>query len=238
MSSSQDQSLLYTLAILVIGAVIAAAVYQHLYPKAANFLGPIIRQKILAIWSYCIDGRRSIRKEWEERGRVENWESITTVQGMWEWDRKGSNQNVRCYGIPFSRLASFVPMCEANLRFEPRRSYNFNEWKTGNIASQLPPVEDMEIYGGLGEYICVVSGKKEPDGKVLIKSVKKTTVKELNKFKKSIPAKHESEYRAKKMDLKIFFNPFSQVILPAGFVVIGCQDYHPASHRALATPAS
>lgn len=199
MSSNQNDFLLY----VALVSAAAGAVFSYVLPKIVNFLSPLIYPRFLAIRSHCIDGKRSIRKEWEERGRVENWETSTIVQGVWEWDRKGSNQNMSCYGISFSRLKFFVPMCEANLLFEPRRSYSFNELKTGDIASQLPPVEDLEIYGRIGEYIYVVSGKKERDGKVLIKSVKKTTVTELNELKKSIPVKHESEHKAIKIDLKI-----------------------------------
>ena len=216
MSSNPNQPLHTILVSAVVSAVVSAFV-SYVLPKLERLIGPIIRLKFLEIRSYCIDGKRSIRKEWEERGRVENWESTTTVQGMWEWDRKGSKQNMRCYGIPFSRLKSFVPMCEANLLFEPRTSYSLNEYKAENIASQLPPVEDMELYGGIGEYICVVSGKKEPDGKVLIKSVKKTTMKELNKLRKSIPAKHESENKARTIRLKIDPFPIRNMILPPDF---------------------
>ena len=194
MSSSQDYSLLYSITLIIFGAVFGAAA-NHVYPKVTNFLGPIIRQKIFEIRFYCVDGKRSIRKEWEERGRVENWETTTIVQGIWEWDRKSSNQNMRCYGISFSSLKIFIPMCEANLRFEPRQYYSFAELAKDNIAPELPPVANIEIYGGIGEYIYVVSGKKEPNGKVIIKNVKKTTLRELNKLRESIPAKHKLEYK-------------------------------------------
>ena len=202
MSSGQNPSLLYTIVMLIIGALIGAAVSQHVYPKIVNFFGPIIRRNILAIWSCCIDGKKSIRQEWKERGRAEKWETITTGQGDWEWDRKSSSQNMRCHGISFSSLKTFVPMCEANLIFEPRTSYSPAELEEGNIALALPPNVNIEICGRIGENICIVSGKKESNERIIVKSVKTTTLTELNQLRKNITAKHESEYKAIKRSMQ------------------------------------
>ena len=195
MSSNQSPSLLYTIALIIFTAI-ASAVVNHFFPQTTKFLGPIIRPKILKMWAYCIDGRRSVRKEWKERGRGENWETITTVEGVWEWDRKSSDQNVRSHGIPFSSLNSFAPMCEANLLFEPRTSYSYAELEKGNIAPELSPGIAIEICGRMGEDICIVSGKKESNVRIIIKSVKRITLDELNQLRKSIPEKHELEYEA------------------------------------------
>ena len=206
MSSNQCPSLLYSIALIIISAIVGAVV-NHVFPETTKFLGPIFRPKILEIWAYCIDGKRSVRKEWEERGRGENWETITIVKGVWEWDRKSSSQNIRSHGIPFSSLKSFAPMCEANLLFEPRKSYSFAELKEGNISPELPPGVTIEICGRIGENICIVSGKKESNVRIIIKSVKRTTLNELNQLRRDIPVKHKLEYKGIEESWKILASP-------------------------------